>query len=511
MNAGAADSPRDDAYDAVVIGAGLGGLSAASALARSGRRVLVLEQSDGPGGYARPIQRGPYVFDPAVHVFIQGGPDDVPAALFDFFGVRDEFEMLPIAHAFTAAYDDFTFVAPRGVEPFCDAVAEHFPKDAAAVREFLDLGAKIQHQAHQLPPKLDPSMLADATKNAPDLFAHISSTTQEVLDQHFEDPALKSLIGVAWPYLGVVPSRLSAVIYWTLMTLLLESSYYCKGGFGQMVQALVTAIERHGGEVLVNAPATKVLVDDGSVAGVEIAGDIVVRTTVVISNADATTTINELVGADHFPSRFMNKIRRLRPSLSAVVVMIGSSLDMTTVDADHELFRPLHIDHDRSQADIAEGRPGGMWVSVPSLIDPSLAPEDRSVVILTSLAEYDIGKPWEDERDRFVEEMLDAAEVSLPGLRESIEFMESATPPTLERISRNRAGAIYGWENNPAQSGGRRTPHETPVEGLILAGHWTQPGSSSIRAVISGAHAAEIALRRLGAPFEFEHPDHPPA
>lgn len=150
-------------------------------------------------------------------------------------------------------------------------------------------------------------------------------------------------------------------------------------------------------------------------------------------------------------------------------------------------------------------------MSLPTLVDDSLAPAGEHAFTLTSLAPYDLGKPWGSEIERFADEMLEAYELVFPGLRESLTLRETASPLALERHTRNQRGAVYGWENTPNQSGGRRTPHETAIEGLFMAGHWTPPGTSSLRVIVSGMHAAELALRSTGsAGSGFEHPDYPP-
>jgi prolycopene isomerase len=103
---------------------------------------------------------------------------------------------------------------------------------------------------------------------------------------------------------------------------------------------------------------------------------------------------------------------------------------------------------------------------------------------------YDIGEPWAQAKERVTEQMVDRVEALLPGYRESITFLDSATPATFEEYTLAQNGAIYGWENTPNQTMPKRLPHVTPVEGLFLAGHWTNPGTGSVRCLLSGLNAA---------------------
>jgi prolycopene isomerase len=97
------------------------------------------------------------------------------------------------------------------------------------------------------------------------------------------------------------------------------------------------------------------------------------------------------------------------------------------------------------------------------------------------------------------EHVVDMAERHVAGLRDRIRLLETATPRTMERYTRNRAGAIYGWELSPSQVGPGRLSHRLPVEGLHLAGHWTQPGGGIYGVVTSGIQSAREVLDRSDA------------
>jgi prolycopene isomerase len=149
-----------------------------------------------------------------------------------------------------------------------------------------------------------------------------------------------------------------------------------------------------------------------------------------------------------------------------------------------------HWDHDQTWADVGAGRFGGMWLSVPSLHDDTLAPAGEHTVVFTSLMPYDIGEPWPAVKERMTEQAIDRVEQVLPGFRESLTFAEGATPATLHEYTGTHNGAIYGWANTPAQTQPKRLDQTTPIEGLYLAGHWTNPGTGCLRCLFSGLRGA---------------------
>ena len=506
------ESPREDAYDVVVIGGGIGGLSAGALLARAGQKVLVVEQGEGVGGYAHAFRRGPYTFDPAISVFPQGHDEALPMAIFEHLGVRDRVRMVPLESNYRAVYPDFEVETPFGLEEFIEMHCRRFPAHAAEIESFFRLCRMVHKQAHELPPQVGLEGLDEAAARFPVLFKYLKATVADALDDYVTDPVVRSVATVSWPYVGLPPSRLSFVTFSTVLSVYLEGCFYPAGGFQSFADALRAGMERSGGELALRRRATRILIEDGCAAGVELEGGETIRCSRVVSNADASTTFDELVGAEHLPGPFVKRLRRMQPSFSAVVVFIATSLDLRALGAVHEVFRPLHLDHDETHSDILAGKPGGMFGTVPTLADPSLAPPGEHLLIVRSLAPYDPGRPWTEAVEGYTDDVLSAFEHVFPGLRDSITFIETATPPALERHTLNRTGAAYGWENTPAQTGGRRSPHRAPVDGLFLAGHWTQPGTGSLRALVSGVHTAQMVLGSLGsAGIELDHPDLPPA
>jgi len=138
--------------------------------------------------------------------------------------------------------------------------------------------------------------------------------------------------------------------------------------------------------------------------------------------------------------------------------------------------------------------PNWLSLTVPTLVDPSLAPPGQHLLVLTTLVDGHARAPWRELKGPRTEALLRRAERRLPGLRDSLRLAEAATPRTMERYTRNSGGAIYGFDVTPAQVGPGRLDNRTPLAGLYLAGHWTRPGGGVAGVVRSGMRTAGLVL-----------------
>lgn len=495
-------------HDAVVVGSGLGGLSAAALLARAGKRVLVVERNDAAGGFAHAFQRDGCTFDPAIHAT---GEIEFITNMLDHLGVVDRVTFLPVDALFGVVFPDFRLTLPFGIERVVETLAEEFPDEAAGIGELFMLREQIFHEASQLPHAVDIKDLDAAAARFPTFFRYRSLTLEQAVALQLRDPRLRAIVASIWPYVGSPPSRCGFLFSTQLLGSLISGTAYAQGSFQSLVDALVAAIEDSGGTIALDAEATGIRVHDGAVRAVAVGGD-EIPARVVVSNADATATLSRLVGDANLPRSYVRKLNRLKPGLSAFSVYTSTSLDLDALGATHETFVFRHWDHDETYGDILDGRPGGMWMSIPSLVDPSVAPAGRHTVILTSLARHD-AHDWATESDRFADLLVDELENIYPGFRAASTVHAVASPPTFARATDVRDGAIYGWEMTPQQTASGRLTHETPIGGLYLSGAWTQQGHSCLRTLVSGEQVARRALAELdgGDSIPSFRPAHLPA
>lgn len=489
-----------ESFDAIVVGSGIGGLTAAGLLGAAGYSVLVLEQHDRPGGYAHGFRRKRYHFDSAVHLTSGCGAFGYPGGQVIYktlkaLGVLEEIDFIRVDPFAVAVYPGIRAALPQTIDAFVRAMARSFPQEVAGLRAFIELTVEVAQEASNADEIMARDGPAGIRKDLPALLKYRRSTLAEVCAEFLRDPGLTAILTVNWPYLGLPPSRVSFV-YWSTMFIgyLEDGACYCRGGFQQLADTLVSGLKKSGGSIRLKSAVGRILLQDGRVQGVALCNGQRIQAPLVIANSDMRRTVYDLVGKDHFPSRFIEGMERMKPSLSIFVVYIATDLKLEDLSPGHESFRYLDFDHERNYRNSLNGQVTWIGISIPSLADPSLAPQGRHLVTLTTLVPYEIDRGWEQAKGAYVSRMLEIADGVLPGLKTHVLFIEGGSPKTMERYTLNYRGAAYGWELSPDQIGPNRVSNRSAIEGLYFAGHWTAPGGGVYGAAVSGMKTARMVL-----------------
>lgn len=487
------------AHDVVIIGGGLSGLSAGALLARAGLDVVVVEKGEGAGGCARSFTRDGFTFDPAVHVTLEARPGAYINLLLQHLGVADQVVFERFREIYRVSFPDFSMVAPTGREDFLQAHQDLFPDQAQGMARLFEMRRELYEQTSAMPQRLDLTEDIEAVmRRAPRVLEHRRSTVDSAMAPYLDDERARALLGAIWPYLGSSPERLSFMLYNQMLETFHTGGYFPRGGFQSLVDALVSGFQSAGGTLRTESEVVRVLQGPAGAEGVELAGGERIAARTVIGASDGSALLGELVGWDALPSSLRRRVQRYSLAPSAVTLFGGFDGDPQELGLVDENIVFRHWDHRRTWAELQDGRPGGIWASVPTLVDPGMAPEGRHSAIITGLVPGDMSRDWRTERPELAEDMLSAVEAAFPGFRDGFELIETATPDTYQRWTGNTDGAAYGWENLPSQTASKRLPHVTPIRGLYLCGHWSEEGESSLRALTSGRAVAELVAERHG-------------
>jgi prolycopene isomerase len=374
-------------------------------------------------------------------------------------------------------------------------LSSSFPDQKQGLRQLLELCLAITEQAamaDEIMAKNDPALMQT---QLPLLLKYRQSTLAEVSGEFIKNEQLQTIFASNWPYLGLPPSKISFV-YWATMMIgyLVDGAYYCKGGFQKLAESLVNGLIKHRGEIRYKSAVQKITVVDNKVQSIQLASGECIYASAIIANADVKLTVFNLIGEAYFPKRYVARLNRMQQSLSIFVVYIATDLDLKALGVHHEAFYYDHFDHDMHYNNSVNGRLSWLSITVPTLVDASIAPQGQHLIMLTTLTPYHLHADWSLAKSEFSEKMLAFAGQKIPGLTEHVLFMEAGSPATMARYTSNHKGAAYGWDATPEQSGANRLANKSPIDGLYFAGHWTTPGAGIYGVSFSGVQTAQQIL-----------------
>jgi len=477
-------------HDVIVVGAGIGGLTAGALLARRGLKVLVVEQHYLAGGFCtswpRMVRMGGrrlrYVFDAGVHDVSGLGERGALRHLLRTLALEDSLGWGRMSHEYVLP--GFRVKIPHRVEDLVALLGSHFPAERAAILSFFSEMEAVYRELYAdvhltggvpTPPLTVDAMLAYPVRH-PHAFRWMHVPFGALLDRYFRDPRLKEFLSVLSGYLSDDPGALTVFAMAPIFGYYFDGGYYPAGGSQALSDALAGVIRSHGGEIRLRTAVQRIVVDRGRAAGVISGEGRLDRAAAVVSNADARRTFLDLVGREHLPRDFTRRVEGLRPSTSAFVVFLG-------------------VDYVPDVEPITMLAAGGqrLGIAIPSKVDPSLAPPGHSSMSLIRLTPPMAGGAWARKAPGYGpskrslgDALIAEAAQALPGLRGHIVYRQEGSPATFARYAWTTGGAIYG-----GSLGQWQPPSRSPVEGLVLAGAGVFPGAGVEAVVISGTLAAD--------------------
>jgi phytoene dehydrogenase-like protein len=501
-------------YDAIVIGSGAGGLSAALKLARSDYSVMLLEAMPSFGGYLNPFRRNGYTFDTGLNYLGELGEGDRFWRLLDELGVRESMKFVELnPEGFDRyVFPDYELRVCKGKNQFMERLINDFPAEEPGIYKFFTVFEKIVKAvkaSHSMGRGIL-QMLSFIVRH-PVMMKYSRVPYQKLLNDVTSDKRLQAALAAPCGDYGVPPEKASIIIAVMVWAHYLKGAFYPCGGSGTLRDAFVNGLKNHGAELKKNS---RVISIDRT------ANEFIITTEqddkytarAVISDIDPVVTLGKLVNPELVPSKIKRKVMQMRPSGGSFYAFIGTDLDLPSMgitDANIIHYNDYDINKLYTQwpvSTVPEVFPA-FFITSPSVKDPEggHAPEGYHTLQIITGISYELfekwahlpsmkrGKEYISLKEKIGERLVASAERYIPTLSQHIDFVEYATPLSNEYWVNAVRGGNYGPEQTFDQVGtGRFISFTAGIDGLFLAGAGTM-GGGIMACLESGIQAARKA------------------
>ncbi len=499
-------------WDSIVIGSGLGGLVTASQLASKGAKVLVLEQYKIPGGSGGSFKRKGFTFDVGASMIFgfgeKGYTNLLTRALAD---VGEKCES--IADPTQLEYhlpDNLEISVDRDYQKFISKLIKLFPHEEKGIHHFYETCWSVFKCLDSMPLLSieDPAYLAKVFFKSPlsclGLARWLPVNAGDVARRHIKDPALLKFIDIECFCWSVMPANSTPMIN---AGMVFSDRHhgginYPKGGVGVIAEKLVKGIERYGGKVQYKSKVKKIILDNKKAIGVALENGTKIYGRTIVSNATRWDTFGgeginvPLIESNQIPQSEEKWRKRYKPSPSFLSLHLGVNQDIIPSGTNcHHLLLENWEKMEKEQ--------GVVFVSMPTLLDPTLAPPENHIIHAftpssmecwdnLTTTEYLAKKKIDGDR------LISKLESLFPGLSQNITHKEIGSPKTHQRfLSRNKGS--YGPIPLMKLPGLLPMPfNSTNIKYLYCVGDSCFPGQGLNAVAFSGFACAHLIGSKLG-------------
>ena len=461
-----------NAYDAIIIGSGIGGLVCGCYLSKAGMKVLIVEQHHKPGGCCTSFKRGGFAFDAAPQCFGSFRKDGVARKILEDFKIGEQLSIRRPDPSDTIIAPDYRISFWNDFEKTIVDFQAAFPGEKGSIEKFFRLLINANPHSYSRLRRL---------------------TFKQLLDEHFKNERLKAIL--SYPFLGIggLPaSSMSAFVGAKIYSeFLLDGGYYPEAGMQALPDALVQRFKESGGEIRLSSLVKKIKVKDHVVSGVFLDDDTFLPSKYIISDCDARQTFIKLIGKDKVEPVFYEAIKNMQPSLSHFILYLG--IEPSHAFPQHRTAFTVfsHYDVERAYQAANKGdfdNYGGYVFCIDY---------NQSTLMAMLPAPFKSKTYWTKNKDRIAQKTIDMIErYSIADLSKHIVFRETATPQTINRYTLNYKGASLGWANIPSQVTIPELSKPPRIDRLYLSSHWTTLGIGISGVAYVGMDAARMILRR---------------
>lgn len=473
----------------VIVGAGLGGLSAAMRLAATGREVIVVERESVPGGRCGRVSINGFEFDNGPTVLTM---PDLIADAFDCLGedMKQWLHLEPVAPLYRAFYADGS---QMDIHADTDAMAAEIstvigPAEAAGYRRYVDFVSKLYR--YEMKNFIDRNIDTPLQLLTPDLARLVAMggfrSLSAKVDEFLKDSRTQRVFSFQSMYAGLSPYEALAIYAVIAYMDSVAGVFFPRGGMHAVPKAMAAAAEHHGVQFRYNTEVARVEHESGRASAVITTDGERIACDAVVLNPDLPVAYRDLLGVQPW------SVRRLRYSPSCFLLLAGS-----TAKYSHIAHHNIHFGHAWESVfdDIIDS---GRLMSDPSILvtnpthsDPTLAPDGKHIYyVLAPTPNMRAGLDWQHLTERYRDDIVATLEArGYTGFGNGIEVQDITTPLTWEQRGME-AGAPFASAHSFMQTGPFR-PGNLWGENVVFVGSGTQPGVGVPMVLLSGRLAAE--------------------
>lgn len=491
----------------VVIGAGMGGMTAAARLARTGHSVTLYEASDTYGGKLRTEWIGKFAFDT--------GPSrlTLPAVYKDFFIRTGKplgllCEITAVDPSFDYRFSDGTNVKFANLSRFhtLNAIRSAYGEDVARQWDQMMRRATKMWDVSREPfvesELRSPFALLRRRTFIKDVFTIMPwKSLREFANEHLPDQHLRLILERYATYSGSDPRKAPAVLAAIAYVEEAFGTWHIKGGIGELATLVHQRCIDVGVDIHLNMRVSEIITESGAARGVRLADGTIIKADAVVANADASLIYNELIKGQKRKLRKVRKnLSKAGPSIAGFSLLLGLRKDGTEALSHHTILFPDDYDAEFN-AIFNEKKPAQkptIYICAPN--DAAMVKDEglESWSVLVHAPHHgDGGFDWSDENfaRTYANSIIDQIEARGISVRNRLETLIIRTPADLERSVSAPGGSIYGTSNNGVRAAFMRAKNRSPIKNLYCVGGSAHPGGGLPLVGMSGELVANAVGR----------------
>jgi len=501
----------EEKFDVIVIGAGMGGLSAANFLAKYDKRVLVIEKHDKPGGYLTSFIRKGFQFDSGVFHLTEMGENETIPSFIRFWGGK--IDTIKVQYKFKIFVGENEYIIDGGHSE--EDLIKYFPKERKSIIKFFQISNKMLDETMKSGPPKAPYDMSLFEKISFGLKSFIKSPTfmkysrkngNEFLAKLFSNKILANIIYSYYPIKNLIFFSFS----YGWLNMKRNENYYPIGGMQAIPDECVTTLKRNKGTIKLNTEVSKILVIDDKAIGVKCKNGEEYYSEIIISNSPIHYTLNHLLEEHDKITDFRNHINKRGVFFSPMLLFLGIDEKFDSKGINFHIF----IDEEAMNVNIDELNPSNCPILMIEL--PKQEKQIGRSFLIGVFLPYSFSNEWNKEKNNtrgekyrelkqdVMEKILKRIENKLgKNFHNSIKYKLASTPLTMERYTYNYRGSILGWKMDK-ENYGKFISHTTPIENLYLVGQWIFPNGGVPGVLASGYYLAKKILERDNIDLEQE-------